>query len=109
MVLNKDGTGTFERRFSNKITDAYYGDIVKDFKFDVDDLHSTYNIKWTVVDGYVVIQFSGYNYYPQSSNYETIYVSDGEPDEFSKTYELRANKMFDIDQIGDTAQFTKID
>ena len=113
MVLYEDGTGTYERRFANEVITYHYLEYYVDkYDLEANAIHSTYNLEWEVVDGYVIIQFSGYNYYPnypRSNFYETKYVSDGELDEFSRTYELRANKLFDIDKTGDTAQFTKID
>ena len=108
LVLKKNGTGTLERCFADSITEAYYGDMVREHNLKVGQLHSTYDIKWTVEDGYIVIQFSGTTYFPEwEYTQATEYISSGESDSFSKTYELRANKLFDIESDGNTAQFTK--
>ena len=92
MILNKDGTGLFKCVCTKDSKYVSSGAVLIEG-----------NISWEESDGYIIIAKSGTKYlnmephYYVNNYYNFFHTNGNEPYNHTQTYELKGNKLFDVE------------
>ena len=103
IVLNSNGSGIYTGTSKSSIPSFLYGKA----SISEGDILFTYNLKWEISDGYLVINGTG-KQYCKRDNMETIVemIPGGIEATISQSYELKGNKLFLAGS--NYASFTKV-
>ena len=102
MVLSADGTGTYVMK-ATTANSLMYG------KYNVaeGDVLLSYDLQWEESGDYLVINGSGKQYYELTNTNISAMISEGKAVTISESYELKGNKLINVNDTAGYAAYTK--